>query len=63
VNRKAALSRWRTPEDPLLKIVSDEYQAEKLAAHAQKIIDAWPQLTPDQKARIATLLRTGRKAA
>ena len=58
--RKAALARWRDPADPELAAAAKDLEAEKIAAHAQKIIDAWPELTAQQKSRIAILLRPPR---
>ena len=58
--RYSALKRWRKPGDPELLAAKRDLEAERLAAHAQKIIDDWPELTPEQKARIAILLRPSR---
>jgi len=59
--RKAALTRWRNSADPELAAAAKDLEAEKIADHAQKVVDGWPELTPEQKAKIAILLRPPRR--
>ena len=59
--RYAALKRWRKPGHPELAAAAKDLEAAKLADHIQKVVDGWPELTPEQKARIAILLRPPRR--
>lgn len=57
--RVAALSRDRDPDDPDLLNARRNMRAEKLADHIARTVDAWPPLTPEQRDRLAVLLRGG----
>ncbi|GAA3667102.1 hypothetical protein FB459_1265 [Yimella lutea] len=55
----AALSRGRTPDDVELIEARRSYRAEKLAEHIAKVVAEAPPLTPEQRDRLAVLLRGG----
>lgn len=54
--RIAARKRWN-PEDP--QIVDDQraLKVATLEEHIRRIVDAWPPLTLEQRAKLAILLR------
>jgi len=60
--RLAALSRHRDPDDPAIadarRDLAAERTAEQLAEHVQGVVDRFPALTPEQRDRIAALLRS-----
>lgn len=51
-----ALYRCRPPGDPAITVAARDLAAAGLAAHVQKIIDAAPPFTDEQRARITALL-------
>jgi len=55
--RHAGLKRRRQPDDPDVTAAKRDLEAAKLAAHVQRIVDASPPLTDEQRNRITTLLR------
>lgn len=55
--RVAALSRDRASDDPDLIEARRALRAERLAAQIAAQVDAWPPLTPEQRDRLAGLLR------
>lgn len=60
--RVAALSRDRSPNDPELIEARRAMRAERLAQHIATQVNAWPPLTPEQRERLAVLLRGGEGA-
>ena len=59
--RYAALKRWRKPGDPELLAAKKDLEAAKIADRIQGLVDQWPELTPEQQAKIAILLRPPRR--
>lgn len=57
-NRVANLSRYR-PDSPELVDARRDLAAAKLAAYIQRTVDAAPPLSPEQRDRLALLLRAG----
>ncbi len=57
--RVAALSRSRTADDPELVTARINLRAEMLTRHVAKVVAQAPPLTPEQRDRIAALLRSG----
>jgi hypothetical protein len=55
--RVAALSRHR-PSAAETVALAQEFKAERLADHIRRIVDQAPALTPEQRDRLAALLRT-----
>jgi len=60
--RVASLSRDRSPDDPELNDARRCLKTERLADYIKKTVDAAPPLTPEQRDRLAILLRGGRVA-
>ena len=54
-----ALSRSRSESDPELIAARRDLKAEKLAEHIAKVVAEAPPLTPEQRDRLAVLLRGG----
>ena len=61
--RVAALTRSRTNDDPELIEARRNLTAEKLAAYIRRTVDTAPPLTPEQRERLAQLLRGGGRDA
>jgi len=57
--RHNALKRYRSPDDPELVDARRQLKAEHLAAYIKKTVDEAPPLTPEQRDRLALLLRGG----
>ncbi|RNB46546.1 hypothetical protein EDM22_13810 [Agromyces tardus] len=57
--RVASLSRSRTHDDPDLVEARRNLKAERLADHVARVVAEAPPLSPEQRARIAALLRGG----
>jgi hypothetical protein len=57
--RVAALSRSRTDSDPDLLDARRSLKTERLAKAIQATVDTAPPLTPEQRDRLALLLRGG----
>ncbi len=57
--RLASLSRSRTPDDPELIAARRNLKAERLAEYIRTTVDQAPALSPQQRDRLATLLRGG----
>lgn len=55
--RIAALSRSRASDDPELLEARQSLKAAKLAAHVEKVVAEWPELSPEQLQRVAMLLK------
>lgn len=55
--RVASLSRSRTANDPDLLNARRNLRTERLAEHIARVVAEAPPLTPDQRDRLATLLR------
>ncbi|MEJ7647957.1 MAG: hypothetical protein WKF57_02755 [Nakamurella sp.] len=55
--RVAALSRDRSPNDPVLQNARRDLRAERLAEHITRTVAQAPPLTREQSERLATLLR------
>ena len=53
----AALTRHRDPDDPPLSDARRDLAAERLTEVVRRVIAAAPPLTPEQRDRIAALLR------
>lgn len=60
--RVASLSRSRTPDDPELLDARRNLRAERLAEHIARVVDEAPPLTPEQRDKLAVILRGGRVA-
>lgn len=56
ISSAAAEYRWR-PEDPQAQRTLTEVRTEALAEHIRKVIESAPPLTPEQRDRLAVLLR------
>jgi hypothetical protein len=61
--RVASLSRSRSADDPELLSAKGRLRAERLAQHVARVVAEAPPLTPEQRDRIAALLRAGGAAA
>ncbi len=57
--RVASLSRSRTPDDPELIDARQKLRVERAADYIRKTVDAAPPLTPEQRTRLALLLKGG----
>ena len=57
--RVASLSRDRAPNDPEILAERQAMQAERLAEHVARVVAQAPPLTPEQRDKIANLLRAG----
>lgn len=57
--RVAALSRSRSINDPDLVAAKRDLREARLAAYIQRTVDEAPPLTPEQRDRLALLLRGG----
>jgi hypothetical protein len=55
--RLAFLTRSREPDDPDLVEARRNLRAERLAEHVRKVVAGAPKLTPEQRDRIAAILR------
>jgi hypothetical protein len=55
--RVAGLKRHRRPDDPAIAEATRDLAAERLAEHVRAVVDTFPPLTPEQRDRIAALLR------
>lgn len=55
--RVASLSRSRTPDDPDLLRARGNLKTERLAIHIAEVVDSAPPLTPEQRDRLALILR------
>lgn len=55
--RQAAASRWHGPDSPITVGIKQELKAAKLEAYVSKVVSEAPELSPDQLARVAALLR------
>jgi hypothetical protein len=61
--RVASLTRSRTPDDPDLIDARRNLKAERLAEYIKRTVDAAPELTDEQRDRLALLLRGGDRLA
>lgn len=61
--RVASLTRSRTADDPDLITARRNLKAERLADYIRKTVDAAPELSPEQRDRLALLLSGGNCAA
>lgn len=57
--RVASLSRSRSADDPDLLDARRNLKTERLAEAITRTVDAAPPLTPEQRERLAVLLRGG----
>ena len=55
--RVASLSRSRADDDPDLISARRNLRTERLAEQIAAQVDTWPPLTPEQRERLAALLR------
>lgn len=55
--RLNALQRHRNPADPAIAEARTELAAQRLADHIRRTLDTAPPLTPEQRDRLALLLR------
>lgn len=60
--RIAALSRSREPDDPDLAAARQDLRASRLEEYVARVVNEAPPLTPEQRDRIAALLRGGASA-
>ena len=58
--RVASLSRSRTTDDPELVAARQRLKAARVEDYVKRIVAEAPPLTPEQRDRIASLLRGGR---
>lgn len=56
-NRKAALTRWREPDDPELVDVTRTHAEHRLAEHIREVVETAPGITPQQAERLCALLK------
>ena len=61
--RVASLSRSRKPDDPDLVKARRDLKAARLEDYIKKTVDAAPALSPEQRDRLAVLLRGGHNDA
>jgi hypothetical protein len=54
--RLAALRRYRAADDPDVLAADRGLRAIRLAEHVQRVVDAAPPLTTEQRSRIARIL-------
>lgn len=54
--RLAATKRWN-PDSPTIEDDQREYKTLTLAEHIARVVDSFPPLTEEQRARLAVLLR------
>lgn len=54
---RAAAMKRHAPDSPVTTQLQTEFRAQRLAEHIKKIVDAAPPLTPEQRDRLALLLR------
>ncbi len=57
--RVAALSRSRKPDDPDLVAARQTLKAERLSEYIRRTVATLPPLSPEQRERLALLLRDG----
>ncbi len=57
--RHAGLSRGRAADDPEVICAKRDLKAARLAEYVRRVVAEAPPLTPDQRDRIALLLRGG----
>jgi hypothetical protein len=57
--RVAALTRSRAAGDPELEAARRDLAADVIAEHVTKVVAKAPPLTPEQRDRIAAILRGG----
>jgi len=57
--RVASLTRSRQPDDPDLIAARRNLRVERLADYISRTVDAAPKITPEQRDRLALLLRAG----
>lgn len=57
--RVASLTRSRDADDPELIEARRNLRAERLAVHINKVLAGAPPLSPEQRDRLAVLLRGG----
>ncbi len=61
--RIASLTRSRPADDPDLLDARRKLRTERLADYIKRVVDAAPPLTPEQRDRLACLLRGGESNA
>lgn len=54
--KSAAARRWQTPDR---ETVERDYAAERIAAYVERVVEAAPPLTDQQRARITAILQGG----
>jgi len=57
--RKAALSRSHQPGSPAMLQVERDLAVARLADYISRVVDSAPELSADQRQRLAALLRGG----
>ena len=62
-SRVAAFTRSRTPDDPELVRAKQDLAEAKLADYIQRLLDAAPELSDEQRVRLAELLKPARGGA
>ncbi|MFD4551404.1 hypothetical protein [Streptomyces sp. NPDC058466] len=60
-SRIAINTRWH-PDSPQIIEDQREYKALTLEDHIKRVVDSFPPLTEEQRARLAVLLRPGMEA-
>lgn len=60
--RVASLSRSRPADDPELLDARRTLRTTRLAEHIARVVDEAPPLTPEQRDRLAVILRGGQVA-
>lgn len=60
--RVASLSRSRSADDPELLDARRNLRTERLAEHIARVVDEAPPLTPEQRDKLALILRGGQVA-
>ncbi len=56
---RLAAKRRHHPDDPETSLLAADFKADRLAAYIQRVVDEAPQLSAEQKSRLALLLRGG----
>lgn len=55
--RLAALASRRPANDPSVTEARQHYEVSRLADHIRQTVESWPALKPEQRDRLAVLLR------
>jgi hypothetical protein len=54
---RLAANRRHHPDDPETERLAADFKADRLAAYIRRVVDEAPLLSPEQRSRLAVLLR------